>query len=52
MLPSAMLEGKNDLIQTVENVGHVRVCVFVGFVFDAPLTEISLEYRQVERHTN
>jgi hypothetical protein len=33
MLPSAMLEGKNDLIHAVENIEHVRVCVCVRFVF-------------------
>ena len=40
MLPSAMLESKNDLIYTEENGGLVRVCVC--FVFDALLTEISI----------
>jgi hypothetical protein len=36
MLPCAMLEGMNDLIDTVEDFGHVMVCRH--FVFDAPLT--------------
>jgi hypothetical protein len=40
MFPSAMLEGKNDFIYPVENIAHVRVCVH--FVFDVPLTEVSV----------
>ena len=39
------MEGKNDLIYTVRNVGHVRVCVH--FVSDVPLMEIS-----VREHTH
>jgi hypothetical protein len=31
MLPRVFLEGKNDLIHAVENIGHARVGVHLAF---------------------